>query len=131
MLNFVHLNSEHDRNEEVCIQMDELAQKYFSYHMTQAEYLRYRKNWWISLNDSGRSGPLRDRSDFNDALTTLNRLHQESGERQLRPVPFWKYLKMAPIIEFFLQLVAMERLLVELIKIQRKSTNELTCKATR
>ena len=28
---------EHDRNEEVCIQMDELAQKDFSFHMTQAE----------------------------------------------------------------------------------------------
>ena len=28
---------EHDRTEEVCIQMDELAQKYFSYHMTQAQ----------------------------------------------------------------------------------------------
>ena len=82
---------EHDRTEEICTQMDELAQKDFSYHMTQAEYLRYRKNWWISLNNSGNSGPLRDRSDFNDALTTLNRLHQESGERQVRPVPFWKY----------------------------------------
>ena len=82
---------EHYRNEEVCIQMDELAQKDFSYHLTQAEYFRYRKNWWISLNNSGKTGPLRDRSDFNDALTTLNRLHQESGERQLRSVPFWKY----------------------------------------
>ena len=84
---------EHDRNEEVCIQMDELAQKDFSYHMTQAEYFRYRKNWWISLNNSGKTGPVRDRSDFNDALTTLNRLHHESGEQQLRPVPFWKYQK--------------------------------------
>ena len=82
---------EHDRNEEVCIQMDELEQKDFSYHMTQAEYFRYRQNWWISLNKSGKIGPVRDRSDFNDALTTLNRLHQESGERQLKPVPFWKY----------------------------------------
>ena len=43
---------EHDRTEEVGIQMDELAQKDFSYHMTQAEYFRYRKNWWISLNNS-------------------------------------------------------------------------------
>ena len=34
---------------------------------------------------------MRDRSDFNEALTTLSRLHQEYGERQLRPVPFWKY----------------------------------------
>ena len=36
---------EHDRTEEVCIQMDELAQKDFSQRVTQAEYFRYRKNW--------------------------------------------------------------------------------------
>ena len=61
---------EHDRTEEVCIQMDKDAQKDFTYHMTQAEYFRYRKNWWISLNISGKIGPVRDRSDFNDALST-------------------------------------------------------------
>ena len=72
---------EHDRTEEVCVQMDELPHKDFSYHMTQAKYVRYRKNWWISLNNSGKTGPVRDGSDFNDALTTLNRLHQESGGR--------------------------------------------------
>ena len=82
---------EHDRTEEVCIKMEELAEKDFSHHMTQAEYFRYTKNWWISLNKSGNAGPLRNRSDFNDALSTLNRLHQESGEQQLRPMPFWKY----------------------------------------
>ena len=65
--------------------------KDFRHHVTQGEHLRYRKNWLISLNNSGRSGPLKDRSDFNDACTTSNRLHQESGERQLRPVPLWKY----------------------------------------
>ena len=36
---------EHDRTEEVCIQMKELAQKDFTYRMTQEEYFRYRKNW--------------------------------------------------------------------------------------
>ena len=82
---------EHDRTEEVCIQMDKHAQKDFTYHMTQAEYFRYRKNWWISLNKSGKTGPVRDRSDFNDALTTLTGLLQESGEQQFRPIPFWKY----------------------------------------
>ena len=82
---------EHDRTEEVCIQMDKDAQKDFTYRMTQEEYFRYRNTWWISLNKSGKIGPVRDRSDFNDALTTLSRLHQESGERQLMPVPFWKY----------------------------------------
>ena len=82
---------EHDRDEEVCIKMDELAQKDFTFHMTKAEYFRYRKNWWISLNNSGNTGPLRNRSDFNEALSTLNGLPQEPGERQLRPTPYWKY----------------------------------------
>ena len=36
--------------------------------------------------------------------------------------------KKAPIIEFFLQLVAMDRFLVELMTIHRKSASELTCK---
>ena len=55
---------EHDRDQEVCIKMDELADKHFSHYMTQAEYFRYKQNWWISLNKSGNIGPLRNRSDF-------------------------------------------------------------------
>ena len=69
-----------DRTEEVCIQMDKDAQKYFTYRMTEDEYFRYKKNCWISLNTSGKIGPMRDRSDFNEALTKLHRLHSESGE---------------------------------------------------
>ena len=82
---------EHDRDEEVCIKMDGLADKDFSHYMTESEYFRYKQSWWISLNKSGDTGPLRNRSDNNGTLSTLNRLHQESGERQVRPVPFWKY----------------------------------------
>ena len=74
---------EHDRTEEVCIQMDKDAQKDFTYRMTEDEYFRYKKNWWIPLNTSGKIGPMRDRSDFNDALTKLHRLHRESGVQQL------------------------------------------------
>ena len=85
-----------DRTEELCIQMDKDAQKDFTYRMTQEEYFRYKKNWWISLNKSGKIGPVRDRSDFNDSLTTLNRLHQKSGERQLRPISFWQYQQWHP-----------------------------------
>ena len=69
-----------DRTEEVCIQMDKDAQKDFTCRMTEHEYSRYKKNWWISLNTSGKIGPMRDRSNFNEALTKLQRLHQESGE---------------------------------------------------
>ena len=31
---------EHDRDEEVCIKVDELADKNFSHYMTQEEYFR-------------------------------------------------------------------------------------------
>ena len=86
ILNFVDLNS----NMKKSVSRWTRTRRKIS-RMTQEEYFRYRKNWWISLNKSGKIGPVRDRSDFNDALTTLNRLHQESGEQQLRPVPFWKY----------------------------------------
>ena len=43
-----------DRTEEVCIQMDRDAQKDFTNRITQEEYFRYGKNWWISLNKSGK-----------------------------------------------------------------------------
>ena len=48
------------------------------------EYIFYKNKWWLHLNKSGNDTlPLRKRSDFKQALSTLNRLHQESGE-----VPF-------------------------------------------
>ena len=79
----------------------------------------------LSLNKSGKIGPVRDRSgDFNDALTTSSRLHQESQKRQLRPIPFGKYQQWHPSNKFFHQhLVAMERFLVELMTISKKVSN--------
>ena len=85
-----------DRTEEVCIQMNKDAQKDFTFRMTQGEYFRCRKNWWISLKKSGKLGPMRDRSDFNEALTKMHRLHQESGEERPAPIPFWQCQKWHP-----------------------------------
>ena len=51
------------------------------------------KNWWISLNTSGKIGPMRDRSGFNEALTKLHRLHRESGEERPSPIPLYQYQK--------------------------------------
>ena len=126
ILNFVHLNFEHDRDEEVCIKMDELAQKDFTYRMTEDEYFRYKKNWWISLNKSGKIGPMRDRSDFNEALTKLHRLHQESGEEQLAPIPYWQYQKWHPPSSSSSTSWWQWNDLLELIKFKKKSsTSEL------
>ena len=91
ILIFVHPSSNMIELKRSVSRWTSFRKKDFSHHMTQAGYFRYKKNWWISLNKFGKNGPLRNRSDFNDALSTLNHLHQELGERKLRPVPFWKY----------------------------------------
>ena len=44
----------------------------------------------LSVKSRDTGGPLRDRSDFNQALSKLNRLHRESGKQQLRSMPYWK-----------------------------------------
>ena len=117
-----------DRTEEVCIQKDKDAQKDFTYRLVARRVLKIqKKNWWISLNTSGRNEPMKLRSDFNEALTTLHRLHRESGEERLAPVPFLAIPEMASVV-FFIQciLVTVERFLVELIKNHKKSsTSEL------
>ena len=61
---------------------------------------------------------LRNRCDSNEALCTLNRLHQESGERQFRPIPFRKYQHWHQSSSSSFQLVAMEWFLVKFIVIE-------------
>ena len=63
--------------EEKCIEMDKLAQENRSYCPSSEEYERYKKNWHISLNKSGRNAPMKLRSDFREAVTIMNRLHRE------------------------------------------------------
>ena len=50
-----------------------------------------RKNWYISLNKSGRNAPMKLRSDFREAFAIMNRLHRESGEERPEPIPFHQY----------------------------------------
>ena len=58
-----------------------------TFHMPEEEYFYYKNNWWISFNKSGNdTQPLRKRSDFKQALSTLNCLHQEGGGDQLEPI---------------------------------------------
>ena len=84
------------RTEEKCIEMDELAQKDFTYRPSPGEFERYKKTWSISLNTSGTNAPMKLRSDFSEALTRLHRLHRESGEGRPAPIPFYQYQKWHP-----------------------------------
>ena len=79
---------ENSRGEEVCRAWDVLAEQDHTYHMSEEEYCYFRQNWWISLYKSGNdTQPVRKRSDFKRALSTLKRLHQETGGDQLEPIP--------------------------------------------
>ena len=88
-----------NRDEEVCRAWGVLAEQDHTYRMSEAEYFHYRQVWWISLNKSGNdTQPVRKRSDFNQALSTLNRLHQEARGQQLGPIPYWKSKEWRPAL---------------------------------
>ena len=84
---------EHDRDEDVCRKWDDLAEQDFTYQISESVYFHYRQHWWISLNKSNDTGgPLRNRFDFNQALSTLNRLHREQWKpASSSPSTWWQW----------------------------------------
>ena len=82
---------EKNRDEEVRRRWDVLADEDHTYYLSENEYFYYKNKWWLHLNKSGSDTlPLRKRSDFKQALSTLERLHQEDGGEQFAPTPYWK-----------------------------------------
>ena len=79
--------------EEKCIEMDKSAQEDHSFCPSSEEFERYQKNWYITLNKSGRNAPMKLRSDFREALTNMHRLHRESGEERPEPIPLYQDTK--------------------------------------
>ena len=112
---------ENYRDEEVCRAWDVLAEQDHTYHMSEAEYFHYRKIGGSLSISLATTPPVRKRSDFKQALSTFGRLHQEAGGDQLEPIPVLEVHTMETSIEFFLYLVAMARILVVFLRIQRKT----------
>ena len=55
--------------EALCKEMDEKAQEHHTCKLTKAERLRYKSNWSLGLNSSGKnSGPLDSRPVFRAAV---------------------------------------------------------------
>ena len=82
---------ENNRDEEVCRRGMFLQMK-ITLIICQKNTSTTRINkWLLHLNKSGSDTlPLRKRSDFKQALSTLERLHKEDGEKQFAPTLFWK-----------------------------------------
>ena len=74
------------RTEEMCREMDKLADEDHTHHITPEEIRVYRNNWWIRSNTVGSDTmPVRHRPDFKQALSTLRQLkHQEDTAHQQR-----------------------------------------------
>ena len=63
------------RTEEICRQMDDLVDEDHTHHLTPEEINDYRNNGWIRSNKiDSDTMPIRHRSDFKQALSTLRQL---------------------------------------------------------
>ena len=77
---------ENHRNEEFCRRWDVLADEDHTSHLSEKEYFYYKNKWWLQSNKQGSNTiPLRNHSDFKQALSTLERVQQEAGEEQYVP----------------------------------------------
>ena len=66
-------------------QSDELANEDHTYRLTPEEKRRYQGQGYLTLNKSGKNGPMKLRSDFRAAVSLKNRPHHESREQVEEP----------------------------------------------
>ena len=89
---------ENDPDEDACRQMDALADEDHTHYLTSQEYYYYKGNWWLRSNKTGSDTvPVQRRSDFKQALSTLQRWAQSSSSSS----------------QFFFFLVELARFLVD------------------
>ena len=63
--------------------MDALADEDHTHHLTSQEYFYYKSNWWLRSNKTGSDTmPVQRRSDFKQALSTLQQLKEKEEEAQ-------------------------------------------------
>ena len=72
--------------EQKCKEWDELAKEDHTYKLTPEEKRRYKGQWYLALNKTGKNGPMKLRSDYRAAVTMKNRSHHESGEPSEEPI---------------------------------------------
>ena len=90
------------RNEEICREMDKLANEDHTYRITEEEIRVYRNNWWIRSNIvSSDTMPVRHRADFKQAQTTLATAQEPGG-----------YSLLPKVAKLFLIFVGLARFLV-------------------
>ena len=80
------------RDEDLCRRWDALADEDHTHHLAEQEYFYYKNKWWLHSKKPGSNTiPLRDRFDFKQALSTLQRLQQEAREEPHVPTYSYKH----------------------------------------
>ena len=80
------------RTEELCRQMDDLADEDHIHHLTPQEYDHYRSNWWLRSNKIGSDTmPAQQRSYFKQARSTLQQLKEDAAQRNQRWSSWWSW----------------------------------------
>ena len=69
------------RSEEICREMNKVANEDRMHHITPEEIRVYHNSWWIRSNFVGSDTmPVRHRADFKEALSTLRRLENQEDQ---------------------------------------------------
>ena len=90
------------RSEEICREMDKLANEDHTHHITADEIRVYRNNWWIRSNTvSSDKMPVRHRADFKTSLNNPATAQEPGG-----------YSLLPKVAKLFFILVELARILV-------------------
>ena len=91
--------------------------------ISESEYFQYRQYWWISLNKSGNRT---NEKTFwlQPSVVYIEPFTPRSWRTTTQTRAQLEVQTMEIVVKFFLHLVAIERILVVFLRIQRKSTKE-------
>ena len=74
------------RTEDLCRQMDDLADENHTHHLTPQEVDNYKSNWWTRSNKIGSDTvPIRHRYDFKQALSTFSAIERKRRRSSTKP----------------------------------------------
>ena len=79
-----------------CKEWDEYAKEDHTYRLTPEEKRRYKGQWYLTLNEASKHGPMKLRSDYRAAVLIKNRLHHESSEQIEEPISPEQFRKWHP-----------------------------------
>ena len=120
---------EHDRDEDVCLTCDDLAEQDFTCRMSESEHVHYRQKLVDFSQQVWKHWRTIEKTfSFQPSVVLIEPFTPRIWRTTTPAHAILEVPATATVIEFFLHLVAMEWILVVFLRIQRNSTKEDACK---